>query len=315
LQNILDNTKLEGRPSAAALAALLGLTPSYVLHYPGYLAYDSLRFLAEGRQLAFLSQHQPFVGFVWHFLDRLVEGAPLMLLFQVAPFWLAVYLLLHYLKVAWPLAIAAVLLLIFWPTLLLLSGVIFKDTIARNFIILAFVLLLERPAGKRMLFRRGLSGAAPGIACQCRYQYAVVLLPVLAGLMLQRPDAAGSSPRKFPLGASLVASFLVTIVGVNSLIASVSTVSTDNLGANLQRLIIYDLAGIAVREPEGEKVLNSAGIDADKVKRMLLENYQAQRVDPIIYDALALLRKSPVAATSSRIQQVAGNNAHSHDLA
>jgi hypothetical protein len=238
-----------------------------------------------------------------------------MLLFQVAPFWFAVYLLLHHLKVAWPLAIAAVLLLIFWPTVLLLSGVIFKDTIASNFIILAFVLMLERPAGTRMLFRRGLSGAALGIACLCRYQYAVVLFPVLAGLMLQRPDAAGSSPRKFPLGASLVASFLVTIVGVNSLSASVSTVSTDNLGANLQRLIIYDLAGIAVREPEGEKVLNSAGIDADKVKRMLLENYRAQRVDPIIYDALALLRKSPVAATSSRIQQVAGNNAHSHDLA
>ncbi|MES2831343.1 MAG: hypothetical protein V4695_05050 [Pseudomonadota bacterium] len=218
-------------------------------------------------------------------------GAPLMLLFQILPFWFAAYYLLRYLQYGLGVSIAVAVLLCIWPTIFLMGGVIFKDTIATNFIILGFMLLLRRHDDRHHLIRCCLCGVALGIACLCRYQYAVVLVPALMALWLQPKDSptSVSAHRPLLLSSALTAAFLLTIVGANATIAIFSKVGTDNLGANLQRLMIYDLAGILKHEPNANfDVLKRANIDTDNLKSMLEKHYKPDRVDPIIYDALGV---------------------------
>ena len=239
--------------------------------------------------MTFVSQHQPFIGFIWHFLEKLVVGAPLMLLFQILPFWFAAYFLLRYLQYGFRVSLAVALLLCIWPTIFLMGGVIFKDTIATNFIILGFTLLLRRRDDCHNILRSGLCGVALGIACLCRYQYAVVLIPALMAVWLQAKETSAPANRPVALSLVLVVTFLLTIAGTNVIIATYSKVGTDNLGANLQRLMIYDLAGILKHEPNANfDVLERAQIDTEKLKSMLEKNYRADRVDPIIYDALGV---------------------------
>src|ERR1019366_2712559 len=88
---------------------------SVVFYFPGNLQFDATVQWFEARTSVVTSNHPPFFSFIWHFLDEIVPGPGLMLVLELAVFWLSVFFLLKKLKPSLSFALATIGLFSIYP--------------------------------------------------------------------------------------------------------------------------------------------------------------------------------------------------------
>ena len=132
---MIDNNKTltpARRPAALDLSiiCLAGFILSLVINYPGFMSYHSVQQLLEARAGAYSDMHPPFMAFLWHFTDRIVPGPFGMLVVETALIWCGTYLIsLFWFSDAHPILRLAPCLLVFYPPIFGISGVIWSDII------------------------------------------------------------------------------------------------------------------------------------------------------------------------------------------
>ena len=122
-----------------ALICLIGFGISLFINFPGFMSWDSANQLIEARNGVYSDTFPPFMAFLWHFTDQIIQGPFGMLLLITALIWLGTFLVTLY----WfnkdqftPLSLLPALI-VFYPPLFGISGALWKDNLMWAFLILA----------------------------------------------------------------------------------------------------------------------------------------------------------------------------------
>lgn len=159
------------KPRTILIAAWLGVV---LYAYPGYMSADSVLQLVQARTGHFGLGHPALMGVVWAICDTIVSGPFGMLVLQVTCFVAGTYLLLRHAMsertAAW------VTLAICWfPPVLAVLAVIWKDTQMTAYLVLGIALLTSPRRGVRL---GGL--ALLSLATAMRYNaLAITVVPVV----------------------------------------------------------------------------------------------------------------------------------------
>lgn len=136
------NHPLRLSPRLSACAVLvLGLAISLALNWPGQLSYDSVVQLHDGRLGRYNPWHPPVMSWMLGIADRLLPGTGLFVLFDeflvtaslVSLLWIAP-------RISWT-AVAAAVVAVALPQILLYQGIVWKDVLFADSALAGFVLL------------------------------------------------------------------------------------------------------------------------------------------------------------------------------
>jgi hypothetical protein len=116
-----------------------GFVISISINYPGFMSPDSFDQLIEARNGVYSDWHPPFIALIWHFTDRIIEGSFGMLLLLTGLIWMGSFLVTLYWfnKEQFTLLSLSPALIIFFPPVFSISGVIWKDIFMWAFLMLA----------------------------------------------------------------------------------------------------------------------------------------------------------------------------------
>lgn len=166
--------------SARAWLAL-GYAGFLIYAFPGYMSTDSVVQLLEGRSGNRADPHPPFMAAEWGVLDLILSGPLLMLLLQGALFLLGTAAIFRRAMAPRAAAIAATGVLWF-PPVLTVMGVIWKDAQMAGYLIAGTALLIGDTRRRRLL---GLALIAAG--CAFRYNAFAAAVPLVFALFAWRP--------------------------------------------------------------------------------------------------------------------------------
>jgi hypothetical protein len=116
-----------------------GFGVSLLINYPGFMSTDSYVQLFQARKGVYSNDFPPFMAFLWHLTDRIVAGPFGMLVLITALIWLGTFLVTLYWfnKERFTLLSLFPALIIFYPPLFGISGVIWHDNLMWAFLMLA----------------------------------------------------------------------------------------------------------------------------------------------------------------------------------
>src|SRR6187549_308043 len=109
------------------LICLFGFGLTLWAFYPGMLSSDSIASLGEGRSGIITDQNSPVMSYLLGSLDHIIAGTGLMLIIQVAVFWIAIALIWRAIYQRSLVAGLAVVLFPFLPQILSQIPTIWKD--------------------------------------------------------------------------------------------------------------------------------------------------------------------------------------------
>ncbi|MGC4113622.1 MAG: hypothetical protein QM765_02950 [Myxococcales bacterium] len=133
----------------AFVAAVLGWLVTVVSYYPGYMSFDSLTYLRQGRTRTYFDEQSPVVSWVFGRLDWVVTGPALMLVFQNLLVWGGLYLFFAYALRESRWRSWAMLVVGLWPGVMTMNGTIWKDVhMAGAFLLAAALVLRASDSGK-----------------------------------------------------------------------------------------------------------------------------------------------------------------------
>ncbi|MBS1120759.1 MAG: hypothetical protein H6Q90_2987 [Deltaproteobacteria bacterium] len=121
---------------------VIGWAGLLVYAYPGYMSYDSVLQLTEGRAGVYTDWHPPAMAALWRLVDSVVPGPFGMLLIQSTSFLAGAFLLMRRVMSARAAAACAGLLLWF-PAVSSTMAVIWKDSQMAGFLLLGIALMLS----------------------------------------------------------------------------------------------------------------------------------------------------------------------------
>jgi hypothetical protein len=140
---MLHSTKFSSQRFRAMAIFCLGFSLYLLLLYPGFMSADSVMQILEGRDGAFSDWHPPTMAVVWGKVDHVIAGPFGMLLIQTSLIWLGMYFVYDAyfaesssLRFAW-----ALFALMFFPLIISIAGVIWKDVWMWAMLVLTFGLL------------------------------------------------------------------------------------------------------------------------------------------------------------------------------
>ena len=274
--------------SSVAIGLILcgiGFLCSAFLQWPGHVSYDGITVWYEARHAVHFSQHPPGMAFILHWLDMLVPGPGLYTVLQLAVLWSAAAVLIASIKppVAISAALGAVLLL--YPPVLALDGLVEKDILATHLAVLAILVASLPPANRLWIWLAAF--ALMAIATVIRYQFAVTTLVLI--VMIWR-DRAPRKAQRFFVGA---VAFLVVFFVYRGAIAMTITeqampsANGANVGASsfargIRKVLIYDIAGtVSVDQAVRLDVLNDAHVDIHRLSATMRSLYTPDHVDKL----------------------------------
>lgn len=141
--------------------------------YPGYMSFDSVFQLSEGRAGHYTDQHPPAMAALWGLVDHVVAGPLGMLLIQSTCFLTGVFVLFRRRMQPRTAALCAIGVLLF-PPIGTVMAVIWKDSQMAAFIVLGTALVLEEERRWKVL---GLVLLAAGTAM--RHNALVITFPIV----------------------------------------------------------------------------------------------------------------------------------------
>jgi hypothetical protein len=186
------------KPRTLLVIAWLGIV---LYAYPGYMSADSVLQLVQARTGVFGLGHPPLMGVLWAICDAIVTGPFGMLVLQVTCFVAGSYLLLRQ-AMSERVAAAVTLAICWFPPVLAVLAVIWKDTQMTAYLVLGIALLTSPRRGVRL---GGL--ALLSLATAMRYNaLAITFVPVVL-LFVWNPAQRWFA--RYPL--ALVAWVVITI--------------------------------------------------------------------------------------------------------
>lgn len=179
--SVVDRVRAELDALSPRAILAIGWLGLMVYAYPGFMSYDSVLQLEQARAGVYGGGHPPMMGLVWALTDAIVAGPLGMLVIQVSCFLGGAYLLLRRAMTERRAAICATLLLWF-PPVAAVMGVIWKDAQMAAFLVLGAALLMSprravRVAGLALCF----------LATAMRYNALAITLPLVLLLFAWSP--------------------------------------------------------------------------------------------------------------------------------
>ena len=224
----------------AALILALGFAAMLGLNLPGQLSYDSVSQLSDARLGTYNSWHPAVMAWLLGLFDAAWRGTGLYVIFEALLLGAAFGLSLGR-KAPWVM-IPATLAIVLTPQFLLYQGIVWKDVLFADAMVLAFALLAravhEHGALRPILLTLFFLDLA--LAALAR-QNGLLLLPVGAivfGWTIARPG-------KRLLAALLALLLLASLVGSANLLLSRRGDHGQGLAGEIQLAQIYDLTGAA----------------------------------------------------------------------
>lgn len=271
------NQKTPHMPFAIAFIGLFAL--HIALFYPGMMSVDSVGIYSDALKNAYSLHHPPFMGFTWHYLDKIYKGPALMYLFNMALLWSFTCLLSF--KIFKDKYIRILCLLIpFVPHVLVYSGWVWKDIIFTYGYALISVYLAMKSIKKEPLKIKHLVCIIGALIyfTEVKYQ-ARFVLPILLFWVFQ-------SYFKGPMIKSIIGAVLahILVMGtIHTLDSMLINSKNDARNHSWQCVKIFDLAGMSVYSKRilvPNNLWKRPDITLDDVKR----KYQLAWEPLVIYD-------------------------------
>ncbi len=248
-----------GKRAGAVAAALflLGFLVYVLVFFPGFMSNDSAHQLLEARRNDIGDWHSPFMTALWGGLDRLIPGPAGLLLLQSAILWAGIWGVWRAgLSASAPYAGALLLsLLMFYPPVSGIAGVIWKDILMWAFLVCAIAaaraLDANAPAGPRFRLYLGLLAAFSLLALLMRMN-AVFFITVLfayiaARIALRAPRPSLLRIAIFIAAAILAAGLLLAVsMKTNALIAKRADTHP------VLSVVLFDISGVIAKTPAPE---------------------------------------------------------------
>ncbi len=226
--------------------ALCGAGVIY-LFYPGYMSYDSIQQLRFAKSGVLPDAHPPLMSLIWRQLDAIYEGPLLMLVSQVAIFALSLFLISRSILKYAPTSRLLVYILLIFPPVLGVAGVIWKDIWMHAFLLLsiAFILLL-RDCENRLKLTLSIGAlTCLFLATSMRHNaiFAVAPLSILLFFnVIIKQEKDKNRPYLFILStssATTIAIFILSIATTNYL---------SDIKRNFSQVVMaFDIAGTSVQ--------------------------------------------------------------------
>lgn len=177
-----NSLRLDAQFFTAAGVLLWGFALWAVLT-PGVFAHDSMMSLFEGRTGEFVSNQPPMLGYIWNLLNGIGNGASLLILISVLGFVFGSYLISRQIFTDLIAAVLVILTSIF-PPIFTQLGIINKETIACNLILLTFGIFISFPRIKWKFPSAVVGAFLLSLAMLIRYQYIIVISVLFGSLFL-----------------------------------------------------------------------------------------------------------------------------------
>jgi hypothetical protein len=197
--------------------------------YPGYMSYDSVWQLMQGRGLEPRNEWQPpLMAWMWGVLDAIIAGPFLMLVLQSTAFLLGTWGVLKHVMSSRKAAIVTAIVLLA-PANIVVMGVIWKDCQMAGYLLAATALLLSRRRGYR-IFGYFLLFLATGV----RYNAVAPTFPIVLGLFALYREKPMSRIRRLVLATSVWFGITVAALLVNSMLVETKLYPWQTAGAPLE---------------------------------------------------------------------------------
>src|SRR5450830_1458884 len=243
-----QNRDFDSRPYLASGIFFAGFVLYALLLYPGFMSTDSVVQIMEGRDGVYSDWHPPAMALLWRWVDRVIAGPAGMLLIQTALLWGGMYLLNDaYFSRARSLRFAVALFaLMFFPLILCIAGVIWKDVWMWAMLLLALACIgqARKHAAEKRQYKVFLvfAGACVLAALLVRHNAIFAAMPlILLGTQVKRPaDSLKALAPKLMLTLFMGAMVFLAVGKINGELASRKTYPWIGNAA-------FDIAGVIVR--------------------------------------------------------------------
>jgi hypothetical protein len=275
------------QPSTAGIAAaaivVLGLAAAAAIAWPGYLSYDSVLQLLQGRTGAYNTWHPPIMAWMLGVGDAALPGAGLFVLFDAGLLCAAMVSLLWLRPRASWAAVFVGGLCVLSPQFLIYQGIVWKDVLFADAAVAGFAMLAcaaarWRDAGMRFVFI-GVAIVLLTLAALTRQNGAIVIVfgAIALAAIAWRDERRAAV--LYGAGALLVSASLFIAASL-----ALETRGDGGYGrlSQVKALELYDIAGMVAAKP---------GLPLKLLNRPVLENLirsdGAQLYTPQQYDTLA----------------------------
>ncbi len=223
-------------------AAVIGAATVTYVFYPGYISFDSIWELQQGRAGVYDDTHPPITAFVWGLLDRLWAGPQLMLVLQNIVFWggLAAFSLWLSRRWAW----AIVLAVGFWPPVFGQLGTVWKD-IGMGAAFLASLASIVFLGSTPRRYRAPVAALSFTFLCYATLARQNAILPVLPLVALLANGLLPFERAKWKRTLGAAGVLLITLLGIYLLVDRLLVSHRTYLW---QQSMAFDLVGISLAE-------------------------------------------------------------------
>ncbi len=244
-------------PRAATVAVLLiGFAMALSLNWPGYLSYDSVIQLLDGRTGRYHVWHPPFMAWLLGLGDRLIRGPGLFITLQALLLFSALVLMTLKRPVVGRFAPAIALALVGLPHLLLWQAIVWKDVLFADCVVAGSTLLWLALGGAGVRRTALIAGAFVLLTASAlvRQNGIIALLLGAASLSfcLFGEETGGWPRRLLRAGAPAVVGLIVAAAAMLAISAALARHAVDEGGAEAQfhMLQTYDLVGAVAHDPK-----------------------------------------------------------------
>jgi hypothetical protein len=210
----------------------------FYIFYPGFMSYDSVVQYDMGRMLILSDDHPIFVALIWHLASYFSKPPAFMLALNLTLCFGSLHLLSRQVLNRRRLSLCLVLMVIFFPPLLGMQGIIWKDIFMQNFVLLSVALMLfnqKQPTPNFHICFYSLF--ALFLATLCRHNAIALAIPlVFMNIQIMKPI----------LNRKILATNFLWSIFVLFLFVFINSVGTSLIATKKhfwQTTMSYDIAG------------------------------------------------------------------------
>ena len=257
----IDN---RGKQMIGYLICFFGFGLTLWAFYPGMLSSDSIASLGEGRSGIIYDQNSPAMSYLLGWLDHIIPGTGLMLIIQVAVFWIAIALLWRAIYQRSFVAGLALVLFPFLPQILSQIPAIWKDVGMAIALLMSVALVyFARKMGSKAALLLSPIFLFYGFAARLNSFPAVLPIAIWSGIVAASlfQMRGGYTP------AAIGLSYFVVMFGIVQIFNIV--VTEGRTSYPFQFVLLHDLAAISTSLNEAkfpDYITTREGFSMDAVK-------------------------------------------------
>ena len=226
---------------------IAGFCVSVTVNYPGFMGYDSILQILEARAGIYSDWHPPFMAFIWHFTNRVIPGPFGMLILQTSLVWCGTFLIAAFFfdGAPYPLLALTPCLLVFYPPIFGISGMIWKDILMWGFLALAIgvagtIRTLSPASACRGIAKLLVGSLVLLAALLCRHNAVFAIIPLIT-LAVVRSIGPTTSARHLTTTSLIgVLAFAAMLLGATLINNALTTYKTTAW----YQPAFFDIAGI-----------------------------------------------------------------------